>query len=187
MYICGMSILETNPFPISQYMGTETFCDRINETSTLISGLENGRNFTLLSIRRMGKTGLIRHVLNKISSKNDTFGLYIDIQFTQNQSDFSLLLAKEIARNFPIHRGIGKKFIAAIGSLRPKISFDALTGTPELSLDVSKEQIKENTIQDILFFLDAQNIPIVIAIDEFQQILKYPEKNTEAMLRAIMQ
>ncbi len=52
---------------------------------------------------------------------------------------------------------------------------------------MSKEQIKENTIQDILYFLDSQNLQILIAIDEFQQILKYPEKNTEAMLRATMQ
>lgn len=98
-----------------------------------------------------------------------------------------MVLAQEIARNFPIHRGIGRKFIAAIASLRPKVSFDALTGNPELSLDVSSDQIKENTIQDILYFLDAQQVPIVVAIDEFQQILKYPEKNTEAMLRATMQ
>jgi len=182
-----MGNTDINPFPISQYMGAATFCDREKETNTLVSGLANGQNFTLLSIRRIGKTGLIRHVLNKISSNNDVFGLYIDIQFTQNQADFALVLAKEIALNFPIHRGIGRKFIAAIGSLRPKVSFDALTGNPELSLDVSKEQIKENTIQDILYFLDSQNVQIVIAIDEFQQILKYPEKNTEAMLRATMQ
>ncbi len=99
-----MGNTDINPFPISQYMGAATFCDREKETNTLVSGLANGQNFTLLSIRRIGKTGLIRHVLNKISSNNDVFGVYIDIQFTQNQADFALVLAKEIALNFPIHR-----------------------------------------------------------------------------------
>jgi hypothetical protein len=35
--------------------------------------------------------------------------------------------------------------------------------------------------------LEAQNTPIVIAIDEFQQINEYPEKNVEAILRTYIQ
>ncbi|MDX2189857.1 MAG: ATP-binding protein [Bacteroidota bacterium] len=182
-----MSFQNANPFPISHYMGPDTFCDREKETKTLVSGLENGQNFTLLSLRRIGKTGLIKHVLSKMTDTKSYFCLYIDIQFTQNQSEFAMQLAKEITKTFPIQRGIGRKFISAISNLRPKVSFDALSGAPELSLDVAPDQIKENTIQDILYFLDSQNVSIILAIDEFQQILKYPEQNTEAMLRATMQ
>jgi hypothetical protein len=36
-------------------------------------------------------------------------------------------------------------------------------------------------------FLDNQQIQIVLAIDEFQQIVEYPEKNMEALLRTIIQ
>ncbi|MDH5609896.1 MAG: ATP-binding protein, partial [Cyclobacteriaceae bacterium] len=35
--------------------------------------------------------------------------------------------------------------------------------------------------------LDNQGVKLLIAIDEFQQILNYPEKNTEALLRSIIQ
>lgn len=47
-----------NPFLIVGYQGPEYFfCDRVNETETIISALRNGRNMTLVSPRRMGKTG----------------------------------------------------------------------------------------------------------------------------------
>ena len=36
-------------------------------------------------------------------------------------------------------------------------------------------------------FLEKQQTPIIIAIDEVQQIANYPEKNTEAILRTIIQ
>lgn len=43
------------------------------------------------------------------------------------------------------------------------------------------------TLQKILNFIDQQNLPLVIAIDEFQQIAEYPEKNMEAFLRSTIQ
>ena len=45
----------------------------------------------------------------------------------------------------------------------------------------------ERTIQQIFSFLDKQPEKIIIAIDEFQQITNYPEKNTEAVLRTHIQ
>ena len=39
----------------------------------------------------------------------------------------------------------------------------------------------------LLTFLDNQDKKILLAIDEFQQIREYPEKNVEAMLRSIIQ
>jgi hypothetical protein len=42
-------------------------------------------------------------------------------------------------------------------------------------------------LQSLFSFLENQQIKIVIAFDEFQQINEYPEKNTEAILRTIIQ
>ena len=55
-----------NPFTLKDYAGPEYFCNRINETKRLINAVENQRNFTLSSIRKMGKTGLIHHVFNQL-------------------------------------------------------------------------------------------------------------------------
>jgi hypothetical protein len=40
----------------------------------------------------------------------------------------------------------------------------------------------QKTIPALFQFLEQQPFKTVVAIDEFQQILKYPEKNVEAIL-----
>ena len=51
--------INSNPFSITSYIGSEYFCDRVNETKELAEALRNRRNVTLISPRRIGKTGLI--------------------------------------------------------------------------------------------------------------------------------
>src|SRR5690606_6665622 len=70
---------------------------------------------------------------------------------------------------------------------RPVITLDEFTGAPKLSLDISRPPELERTLPQLFQFLDAQSQKTCIAIDEFQQILNYPEKNTEALLRTAMQ
>lgn len=50
-----------NPFVYQGYEGPDYFCDRTEETENVISALKNGRNLTLVSPRKVGKTGLIDH------------------------------------------------------------------------------------------------------------------------------
>ena len=54
-----------NPFVVYGYVSPEYFCDRKEETESLISALRNGRNITLMSPRRMGKTGLIHNAFTQ--------------------------------------------------------------------------------------------------------------------------
>ena len=51
----------TNPFITGGYVSPEYFCDREKESTELLKHIENGNNITLISPRRMGKTGLIEH------------------------------------------------------------------------------------------------------------------------------
>jgi hypothetical protein len=71
--------------------------------------------------------------------------------------------------------------------LRPVISYDNLTGTPQVSLDYVQNKQYEKSLEDIFQFLESQKSLIVIAIDEFQQITQYPAKNIEAILRTQIQ
>ena len=58
-----------NPFSITSYLGSEYFCDRNEVTKELAGALENGRNVTLISPRRVGKTGLIHHFFQSLNPK----------------------------------------------------------------------------------------------------------------------
>ena len=63
---------------LSGIRGTKYFFDRTEETENILSSLRNGRNITLVSPRKIGKTGLIRHTFHQISSeKNDIICIYV--------------------------------------------------------------------------------------------------------------
>ena len=177
----------TNPFGINTYLGPAFFCDREQETKTLLQNIQHNSHTAFFALRRMGKTALILHVFYLLQKQRNRKCIYMDIYATQNLKEFTNLLANNIYTVFPEQKGIGKKFWEAIKLFRPIISIDPLSGNPELSLDITQPKQFEKTIPQLLQFLDQQPIKTVIAIDEFQQILSYPEKNVEAILRTVMQ
>ena len=176
-----------NPFDINSYSGPEFFCDRVQETAALLQHIQNHRHTAFFALRRLGKTALIQHVFHLAGKQRNRKCIYMDIYASQHLKDLTNMLANHIYSIFPENRGIGKKFWEAIKLFRPVVSIDALSGNPELSLDISQPKQFEKTIPQLLQFLDQQPIKTVIAIDEFQQVLNYPEKNVEAILRTAMQ
>lgn len=176
-----------NPFVISGYHGSNWFCDRQEETRLLLTHIKNRNNVTLFALRRLGKTGLIQHVFQQLSPSKKTACIYLDIFSTTSLKEFTNQLATAVYTRFPEKKGIGQQFFSFLKLLRPVISYDALTGNPEVSLDLAQPRDYEKTIHQIFSFLDKQPVKVVIAIDEFQQIITYPEKNTEAVLRTYIQ
>jgi hypothetical protein len=179
--------MQVNPFHLRGYHGSFLFCDRKEETKQLINNSKNGINTTLISVRRMGKTGLIHHTFNLLSKEKDVVCIYIDIYATQNLNDFTNQLASVILKTFPENKSIGKKFIKMIRGFAPVLSYDPLTGTPNVSLAYSQVNQPEHSLKSLFSFLEQQNKKIIIAIDEFQQVTEYPEKNTEHILRTLIQ
>lgn len=176
-----------NPFALTTYRGPNYFCDRAAESKLLTELMLNGHNITLFALRRLGKTGLIQHVFHPFNNSKKLSCIYIDIQATQNLVEFTNQMATAIYNHFPVQKSLGKKIVELFQRFRPLISFDELTGKPTISLSIENQTQKENTFGQILHFLDQQQLRIVIAIDEFQQILAYPETKTEGLLRSHMQ
>lgn len=178
---------EFNPFIISGYKGPQYFCNRASEIRLLQKHIKNNINTTLFSIRRLGKTGLIWHLFESYKGNSKIACIYVDILGTTNLKEFCDQLATAIYQRFPENRTLGKKIIDFFSLLRPVITYDELSGQPEISFETGEVRKTEKTILQLFQFLDKQNIKVVFAIDEFQQILEYPEKNTEAILREYMQ
>ncbi len=178
---------DNNPFLVSGYINESLFCDRQKETELLIKNMKGKINTTLFAIRRLGKTGLIKHAFHKIEKDKKHICIYTDIFATKDLRDLTNTLATAIYNRFPENKGIGKQITEFIKRLRPTITYDQLTGNPEVSIDVSKNSGYEKTIRQLFDFLNHQKVKVVFAIDEFQQITQYPEKNTEAFLRSHIQ
>lgn len=176
-----------NPFPVTGYHGPDKFCDREAEIKRLAENAMNGVHTTLLSIRRMGKTGLLYHLFHRLSARRNIYCIYLDIYATQNQRDLVNQLSTAVVQAFPRRKSFTKTIMEYIRSLRPVISFDAFSGLPEISFDFASLKQYEQSLAGILHFLEKQGKTILIAIDEFQQIVQYPERNTEAMLRTLIQ
>lgn len=177
-----------NPFVISGYEGPDYFCNRTEETEKLINLLQNGSNITLVSPRKIGKTGLIKHVFHHIKELNkDAVCIYIDIFHTQNQYDFIQTLGRAIVQEKLLEqRNPTKKMLSIFSSWRPAISFDPMTGAPIVSVNIDRSNT-EHTIEGIFSYLNSSNKEVYVAIDEFQTITDYPEKGTEALLRSHIQ
>jgi len=176
-----------NPFIIEGYISREYFCDRKNELETLHRNVQNGCNTTLISPRKMGKSGLIFRFFDELLEENLIESIYIDVYSSRSLNDFIKLLAEAILLKFPEKTTIGKKFMKFLKGLRPIITFDPFTGVPQIQIEYQSSQEIIYTLQGLFTFLEEQNTLIVIAIDEFQQICEYPEKNVEAILRTRIQ
>lgn len=177
-----------NPFACQGYIGPEYFCDRENETKMLAKTLYNGRNVTLISPRRLGKTGLILHTFAQLRAENkDAVCIYIDIFPTKNQSELTRMMGEAVL-NEAMSKGrqLGKRALLILGSLRPVLGVDQLTGAPNVTVAVDPAQ-SETTLRSIFDYMKRQQKEFFVAIDEFQQITNYPEAGTEALLRSHIQ
>ena len=177
-----------NPFICHGYESPEYFCDRVEETENMTSTLYNGRNITLVSPRRLGKTGLIWNTIHRIKSENkDAICIYIDIFPTKNQNEFVRMLGTAVLNEtLSKSKMLGKKMLNMLGSLRPVLGVDPFTGMPNVTLNVEPTQT-EMTMRSIFTYLNKIQHDVFIAIDEFQQINEYAETGTEAMLRSYIQ
>ena len=177
-----------NPFLINNYHSPEYFCDRKMETNRILKALGNHRNITLISLRRMGKTGLIHHVFHHLSKNKTTACFYLDILATRNLDDFINAFGKAVLGKLDTtpSRAL-KKISSFFSTLRPVIAYDTLTGQPSVEFSLQHPEDAPKTLEQIFKYLGQQNKKIIIAIDEFQQIVNYPEKNTEALLRTHIQ
>ena len=170
-----------NPFVTSGYESPEYFCDREEETKKLTQLLTNGNNVVMMSPRRMGKTGLLYHAFQQkeIAKNYNTF--IIDIYSTKNMAEMVAEMGKVIL-NVLQSKGerAFRKFVRTVSSLRPNMSLDPV-GNMSWNVEVGTLQNPDYTLEQIFQYIEKSDRPCLVAIDEFQQVSYYPEKNVEAI------
>lgn len=180
-------IMKQNPFIISGYISPEYFCDREKEASRILDAINNRRHLTLFSPRRMGKSGLIKHAFHLLRSHKAICTIYVDVLATTTMLEFVEAFGKAVFTSIGKKESIIKKLLKRLSALRLKVTIDPLSGEPALSLDVTNNREAEQSLSVIFGYLAEHKHHFVIAIDEFQQIMSYPEKNMEAILRTHIQ
>jgi len=177
-----------NPFLITTYISPDYFCDREVETKRILSAVNNNRNILILSLRRMGKTGLVHHVFSHLTHQDKIAVIYLDIMHCQNLGDFINELGKAVLNRFdqPGTRYY-KKTMKFLSGLRPRMTFDPLSGVPAFDFQLKDFVEEQATLDQILHYLSSLEQRVVIGFDEFQQVASFPEIGTEALLRGRFQ
>ncbi len=165
-----------NPFLVSGYKSPEYFCNREKETARMMNAIENLRNVTLVSERRLGKTGLLKHVEYLLDKK--IIFIYVDLYPSLGLKDFIQLLSNEVLKKLePFSEKVIRKITGFFSFVKPKFSFDPQSGAPDLEFNIGTRKEAEQTLGMLFAYLRESGKKAVVAFDEFQQILKYPEKN----------
>lgn len=176
-----------NPFVIGKYAGKEYFCDRVEETKLLKHHLENGRNVTIMSERRMGKTGLIEHTFTNALKEDDYYTFIIDIYTAKNLREMVCLLANEIFKKIVRKQSLLAKLTQIVQSLKTTIKYNGITGEPEVEFGLGEIVTPELTLDELFAYMEQADKPCIVAIDEFQKITDFDEDNIEAILRTKIQ
>ena len=189
-YLCGKFDdmgKETNPFVVKGAIEPQYFCDRVAETERMVKSITNGNNLVLISPRRMGKTGLIHHCFEQSEFK-DYYTFFIDILHSSSLREFTFVFGREVfERLLSKGKRMKKMLLQTMESLQGSFGIDPVTGNPTFGLQLGDIASADYTLEEIFQCLEQADKPCIVAIDEFQQITNYPEKNVEALLRSYIQ
>ncbi len=153
-------------------VGGDNFTDRVKETARLLQDFENGQNVVLISQRRMGKTSLVKRVISQMPADSATV-VYMDIYDCRSEYEFynkfATAILKQTAQRADMILQNIKDFLVR---LSPKISFSPdVVGEVSLSLGITPKEYSAEEILQLPELVAAKiGRPIVVCIDEFQQI-----------------
>lgn len=177
-----------NPFVVGRYAGAKYFCDREEQIKFLEKSIVNGRDVAIISPRRMGKSGLIEHLFGMKEINRQYITVFVDIYATSSIAELVAMLGQAVFQAIVREKdSLWQRFVEGLKSLRPAVTFDAATGVPSLSMTAVNLSQPELTLAEIFDYLESAPRPVIVAIDEFQEISKYGEGNAEALLRSYIQ
>ena len=177
-----------NPFIVSGKIPPEYFCDRVEESELLEKSLTNQLNVVLTSARRMGKTSLVDFVFDKESIRQEYITITIDILHTTSLREFILALGTAVFDVVATRsEKMRKLFVSVLKSLSTSFGYDPVQNLPTFDIKLGDIVRPEYTLQEIFGYLEQVDKRCLVVIDEFQQIVYYPEKNVEALLRTHIQ
>lgn len=150
----------------------ENFTDRVKETKRLKLNFTNGLNTILISPRRMGKTSLVKKVIDTLDSPEIKI-VYMDAYDCRSEYDFYNKFAASVIKqtSSKVDQWLenAKDYSVAFGITPDTHSPEEILSLPEL-------------------IATKKNIRIVVCIDEFQQIGEFPESlEVQKRLRSVWQ
>ncbi len=142
-----MSNIYANPFTWGKPVSGNNYIARPDEQEHITTVIDKQIHLIITGQRGMGKTSLVKHVLNQPSNAS----IYLDLSFVVSRGDLINLILDAVEKNFPLAKAEGQT-----KALRVKDQDSALTPVFELLYDLVKLSKRKFSI----------------AWDEFQHLVK---------------
>ena len=154
----------------------------------MVRQITNGANTVIVSPRRLGKTGLIEYVFDKPEIQHDYITLFVDILRTSSLNELIFMLGKSVFDTIGSRsQKLKKLMVTTLKTLNGSFGYDPVNNTPTFDIKLGDITNPIYTLEEIFSCIEQAGKRCIIAIDEFQQIVNYPEKNIEALLRTHIQ
>jgi hypothetical protein len=179
-----------NPFRYGGVVGPGAFCNRQDEQHDLRRCIENAGRLFLYAERRLGKTSLVRRVLDDVP-EDEVTAVYVDLWPTDGPAAFAAAMAKAIAEASATTAGkLLERARELFGALRPSVTVDE-GGAPVLTFGAGMPRGTEPEVQAVLAapqrLAERTGRRVAVVFDEFQQVAAYEAGRVERHLRSEIQ
>jgi len=178
-------------FVFDRLVDRENLCNLTKEKDQLLHFIEKKSNVVVYAPRNFGKTSLLKNVViedfRKLHKKSFVF--FADLMGVKNLSSIIGRLMNSFERSFnesfPV-KNLFENIKTFLFMLKPEVSIDSITGNPAISLGISPDK-KEYSISYVFHLISeiSKKIPVLIVIDEFQDIVSVDE--AQALFRSVFQ
>ena len=180
-----------SPFRYGGIVGSDSFCNRINEMKELKRVVNNSGKLFMYGERRIGKSSLLNNLINSLDENRFTVA-FVDVWRCTDTSDF----ISECARAF----GSSGKHSPEKLLQRARNLFKGLTpvltvddfGKPQLTFSAVHRKIEPPLLSEVLSAPGriAESSPgkqVLVVFDEFQEIRNFKDDRVERILRSEVQ
>ena len=178
-----------NPFSYGGIVTGKQFCNRTKEMDDLIRAGLNGEKLFIHGERRIGKTSLLRKVIEKFSGEK-VISVLINVWKCVDSADFVNVSASGFAEAEG-STGILKRVRKLFGGLSPAVTISD-DGRPSLTFERSAGKLSSDQLENVLKaswkIADSNSDKrLVIIFDEFQQVRLLGDDRIERLLRSVVQ
>jgi len=180
-----------NPFKYGEAVTGEYFCNRTREIQELTSCIKAAQNVFIYSNRRLGKTSLIKMVVQDLVKNRESIAVYVDVHRANSPPQFLEIYSRAISQAFLTRREKIEKIANLFRRIIPSFEMGK-DGSWKVSFDFSRIKSSVERALEEVYELP-ENIAkdykkrVVVIFDEFQEISQFDGKQFEKKMRSFIQ
>lgn len=177
-----------NPFEYGNAVRGNAFYDRDEIKRDIMNVIDGSNNVLLYGPRRYGKSSLVTQIFDELTARG-VHCVLIDMMEIRTVDAFVRRYAEAVYRALAPSGGALNRITGLFKSIRPSLTMND-EGRPELSVSFASRTVSDSELCEAFDLPEklADGRPVVIAIDEFQEVSRLmPGRGFERIMRSRIQ